>query len=99
MIFCLNPPGSELMEEGAGRVEASVQNQQLAFCLFGALTLGGLKFNDDVFPSLPGSPILGQCRMQFGKSFGTVKVEGFFQKLILKALFSPMVGSYDIWLV
>ena len=61
------------MEEGAGRVEASVQNQQLAFCLFGALTLGGLKFNDDVFPSLLGSPILGQCRMQFGKSFGAVE--------------------------
>ena len=67
------------MEKGAGRVEASVQDQQLAFCLFGALTLGGFKFNDDVFPSLPGSPILGQCRMQFGKSFGTVKLEAFFK--------------------
>ena len=30
------------MEKGAGRVEASVQNQQLALCLFWALTLDRL---------------------------------------------------------
>ena len=52
---------SELMEEGAGRVEASVQNQQLAFCLFGALTLSGFKSMTMSFHLFQGLPFWGNA--------------------------------------
>ena len=41
--FASNHLESELMEKGAGRVEASVQNQQLALCLFRALKIDWVK--------------------------------------------------------